>query len=161
MPQAVSTLVAYRCWDMLSVASLSWLLTTYALCLLDFLWRRRWPASYRRWREALAALLWLNCFRGGAPWLLMRRFLDGRGVSAAGGVATHAAHLLFASGAPQMAVHLLTLRMRLRQGGFGARAASRAHEACLQGTRPKAMPATGCAARGCGRPGCCKAAGVR
>ncbi len=115
--QVTGTLVAYRCWAHLSAGALAWLLTAYALCSLDLLWSCRWPLSYRRWREALAALLWLSCCVAGAPWQLMLGFLEGLGPPA--GMAAHAARLLFASGAPQMAVHLLALRMRLRQGRGG------------------------------------------
>ncbi|KAL4439867.1 hypothetical protein ABPG75_002868 [Micractinium tetrahymenae] len=144
MVMAVATLVAYRCWDLLSPAALSWLLTAYALCLLDLVWRRRWPTSYRRWREALVALLWLNCFRAAAPWSLMSRFLDHLGPQAVGGgMAAHAARLLFASGAPQMAVHLLALRMRLSVGALvqlAVVAASLPHNPAICAAAPLAHP---------------------
>ncbi|KAL4439925.1 hypothetical protein ABPG75_002926 [Micractinium tetrahymenae] len=138
---AVSTLIAYRCWDLLFPAALSWLLTAYALCLLDLWWRRRWPSSHECWREGLAALLCINCFRAGAPWLLMRHFLDE--LCPPAGMGMHVAHLLFASGAPKMAVHLLAVRMRFSVSiivQLAVIAASLSHNPSICAAAPLAHP---------------------
>lgn len=118
LPQAFTSIIAFRCWHLLTPPSAIWLAGTAVVAVADIAWRRRSKASYSCWREVPAAALRLNAFGPAAAWLLMADLLSDHGAPTSDGgaaqAAAHLARLAFASGAPKMAANALSLRVRLR-----------------------------------------------